>query len=63
MLTTPPPEAEWSREMKNQPKKYAAFDTQAITLEMLGLLGRAIVAGIAVSVTAVLFVVVATAAA
>ena len=49
--------------MKNQPKNYAAFDAQAITLEMLGLLGRAIVAGIAVSVTAVLFIVAATAAA
>jgi len=42
--------------MKDQPK-YAAFDTRAITLEMLGLLGRAVVAGIAVSVTAVLVIV------
>jgi hypothetical protein len=50
-------------EMKDQPKKHTAFDTQTITLEMLVLLGRAIVAGIAVSVTAVLFIVAATAVA
>ena len=42
--------------MKNQPKKHVVFDTQTITLEMLVLLGRAIVAGLAVSVTVVLFV-------
>ncbi len=49
--------------MKNQPKKYAVFDTNAIMLEMLVLVGRAIVAGIAVSVTAVVFIVAATAVA
>jgi hypothetical protein len=48
--------------MKNQSqlKKHAALDAHAITLEMLMLLGRAIVAGIAVSVTAVLFILATT---
>lgn len=50
-------------EMKDQPRKHTALDSQTITLEMLVLLGRAIVAGIAVSVTAVLFIVAAAAVA
>ena len=49
--------------MKDQTKKHTAFDAQTITLEMLILLGRAIVTGIAVSVTAVLFIVAAAAVA
>lgn len=47
----------------NERQRYTAIDTRRVTLDMLGLLGRAVVIGVAVSATAALVIVGVVAAA
>ena len=43
--------------MRERHELHDAFDSRQVTLEMLGLLGRAVIAGVVVSATAALVVV------